>query len=384
MSLDKLVGEINKKQGKGVAIVGNEYRLKTPVICSTGSLALDMGLGCQGLPEGRILEYYGPPSGGKSTLSIISMIEAQKKGSNVAYLDLENTFDRQWFENLGGDSEKLIYITPESGSQTFTIAETLIKSKEIDFIVIDSVSAMATSSEIEADYDDAMMAQLARLMSMGLKKLNNVMLTTKCKTSVLFINQVRSGIGPFAPPEVRGGGKSLDFYASIIVSVRRKEVIGDKNNPDGFITKLEVKKNKCGRPFQIVETNLYIGKDGKFGIDKNEEVIDVAMSQGIIQRCKKDKDEDGNEIYVQSDTGKSYKFNDIVVAGKQKFIDYIMQEEKIFEQIKKEIENIFLVQDTPEPGSFNDKVNEEIAEQENKEKNKREKRIKKEDENDNN
>jgi len=357
MSLESLKKQINKSIGKDTAILGNEFRLKTPVICSTGSMALDLVLGCGGLPEGRILEYYGPPSGGKTTLSIISMIEAQKNGGNVAFVDVENTFDRLWFEQLGRDSEKLILIKPESGAETFNVIEKLISSNEIDFIVVDSVSAMATTAEIEADYDDAVMAQLARLMSFGLKKINNVMLNSKNKCCVLFINQIRSGIGPFSSPEVRGGGKSLDFYASIILSVRRKDVIGDKEDPDGFITKIDVKKNKCGRPFRSVNTNLYLGKNNKFGIDKDEEIIDIAMSQNIVQRCKKDGDG-----YIPDEKGKSYKFNDYVALGKKNFIEAMLNDTDLFNLIKEEVNKSFIDNIIPEEGSFDAKVNEEMNE----------------------
>ncbi len=382
MSLKDLTKKINKKQGKDTAVIASTYRLKIPIICSTGSRAVDLVLGCGGLPENRIIEYYGPPSGGKTTLAIISMVEAQKKGSNVAFLDVENSFDRQWFESLGGDSDKLILIKPKSGSETFEIIQTLIQSKEIDFIVTDSVSAMATSAEIEAEYDDATMAQLARLMSSGLKKLNNIMLKFNGKCTVLFINQVRSGIGPFAPAEVRGGGKALDFYASIIFAIRRQEVLGDKEDPEGFITKIDVKKNKCGRPFRVVTTNLYIGKDGKFGIDTDEEIVDIAMSQNIIQRCKQSKDEDdkpikdndGNIVYIEDDKGKSYKFGDTVIAGKKKFVQAMLDDDVLFNTIKKAVDDAFIDLDTPEEGSYNDKMIKEIGEQEVKEKTKRKSR----------
>lgn len=376
MSLEKLRNSINKSHGKETAVVGNEYRLKIPIICSTGSLALDYVLGCNGLPEGRIIEYYGPPSGGKTTLSIISIVEAQKKGGNVAFLDIEGTFDRLWFENLGGNSEKLLYVSPGSGAQAFEVTEELIKSKEIDFIVIDSVSAMATSAEIDAGYDDVTMAQLARLMSSGLKKINNVIVTTKSKCSVLYINQTRKGIGPFSSPEVRGGGLALDFYASIILAIRRKDVIGDKEDPDGFITKIDVKKNKCGRPFRVVNTNLYLGKNGKFGINKDEEIVDVALSQNVIQRCKKDKDEDGNDIYAVNDKGKSYKFEDTVVMGKKRFVENMLEDRELFEKIKNKVKDAFIEKDIPEEGSYNDKINQEIVEQDKKEEIKREKRDK--------
>jgi len=349
--------EIEKKYGKGKLITGTEYRLNTPIIASTGSFALDIALGCGGIPEGRMLEYYGQPSGGKSTLSLISMVEVQKKGFKTAIVDLEKTFDRQWFENMGGNSELLLYTRPSSGAEALDIIEMLVKSNEVSLIVVDSVSAMLTSAEKEADYAEATMAQLARLLSSGLKKLNDAVGNSKC--SVIWINQTRSGIGMYSPPVVTTGGNALKFYTSIRLMVSRGDVIGEADDPDGFLTKVKVEKNKCGPPKRIVVTNLYIGKNGKYGIDKDEEVIDVALFKGLIKRVKKEGDG-----YIESETGKSYQYRDYVVMGKQNFINSLLENKEIFEAIKNEITQIFVEQDIPEEGSYNDEVNQEIIEQE--------------------
>lgn len=373
--------EINKKYGKGKAIIGTEYRLHTPIIASTGSLALDIAIACGGLPEGRLFEYFGKESGGKTTLSIISMIEVQKKGYNVAFIDAEKTFDRSWFEKLGGDSSKLIYIKPDKGDEVFDICEMLVNSnieavkkfnekkitqeelnKEVFLIVIDSVSAMMTNAEKEAAYSDSTMAQLARLMSSGLKKLNNAVGNSRC--SIIFINQIRSGIGTYTSPIQTTGGNALKFYTSIRLYINKGEVIGEEDNPAGFLTKIDVKKNKCGPPLRKVITNLYIGTDGRYGINKEEEVIDIALFKNIIKRVKKDKDENGNEIWIESDSGKSYKYKEFVAIGKQNFINTLLQNKEKFEELKQEIFKIFVEQDVPEEGSYNEAVNEEILEQE--------------------
>jgi len=354
--MSDLLKQINKKYGEGKAMIGTEYRLHTPIIASSGSFALDIALGCGGLPQGRILEYYGQPSGGKTTLSIISGIECQKKGYKIAFVDLEGTFDRFWFENLGGNSEKLIYTKPDSGGEALDIIDMLIKSDEVSLIIVDSVSAMMTNAEKEAGFDEAQMAQLARLLSSGLKKINNAIGNSKC--SLIMINQTRAGIGTYGSPMVTTGGNALKFYASIRLNVNRGDVIGDKENPEGFMTKIEVKKNKCGPPFRKIITNLYIGTNGKFGINKDEEVVDVALFKNIIKRVKRE----GTE-YVESETGKSYKYNDLVVMGKDNFINSLLENRSIFDQLKAEIQKIFVQEDVPEEGSFNEEVNQEIMEQ---------------------
>ena len=351
MSLNDLMKDIQKKHGKDSIIKGNEFRLKTPIISSTGSYALDIALGCGGLPEGRILEYFGQPSGGKSTLAQISAIEVQKVGGIAAYIDMEGTFDRQWFNNLGGDSGKLLISSPDTGAQALDIVETMVKSNEVNFVVVDSVSAMLTQAELESDYEDQHMAQLARLMSGGLKKLNIYVKKSKC--TVLYINQTRQGIGMFVSPVQTSGGNALKFYASIRLSVNRGESIGEKENPNGFITKIKVEKNKCGPPHRKVLTNLYIGAGGKYGIDTKQEVIDLAIEKGIVNK--------GGAWYKYEINGEEIKWQ-----GKEKTIEYLTSNDEIYNEIKSKIEQRYIDDDVPEPGSYNELVNQEIAEQEEK------------------
>ena len=221
---------------------------------------------------------------------------------------------------------------------------------EVDFIVIDSVSAMLTQAELESDYEDQHMAQLARLMSNGLKKLN--VYVKKSKSTLLFINQTRQTIGPFSTI-VTSGGNALKFYASIRLSVNRGESIGEKENPIGFITKIKVEKNKCGPPHRKVLTNLYIGAGGKYGIDTKQEVIDLAIEKGIVNK--------DYAWYKYEINGEEVKWQ-----GKEKTIEYLTSNDEIYNEIKSKIEQRYIDDDVPEPGSYNELVNQEIAEQEEK------------------
>jgi recombination protein RecA len=323
--LQKLLDTINKKHGQGSVILGNEV-LDVPIICSTGSLKLDIGLGLGGLPENRIIEYFGGPSGGKSLLAQLTAKEVQKNGGLVAFLDYEHTFDRDWFTKLGGDPNKLLYSQPNTGDEGFDIAEEYIKSGLVSFIIFDSVSAMATTAELEGDYGDAHIGQLARLMSQGLKKINAVMKDRK--TTILFINQIRDRIGTFSPhgvPSTTSGGHALEFYASIRCSVNRGQMIGSADSEegiDGFITNIKVVKNKCGAPFQKIETNIYVGgKDKKYGIDIYDDLANVAVEFEIIRKA-----------------GSWYSYGDERMGqGKESVIKYFKENDKIYQEIKQKV-----------------------------------------------
>lgn len=278
-----LILEAEKKYGKGSLKLGDEIP-KVPIICSTGSLKLDMALGCGGIPQGRIIEYAGPPSGGKTTLSILTMIECQKAHpeKSVAFIDLENTFDRTWASNLGLNCNKILFSQPDSGEEAFSLMEMLIQSGEISFIVLDSISGLLTKAQIDADFDQAQMAQLARLMSQSLPKINNVLKNQFA--TVLFINQYRKNIGGYGNPDVTTGGEAMKFWASVRADVRRGDIIGDKEDPTGFITKIKLIKNKVGPPFRKIDTELYIGPE-KYGIDKKAEIVDLAVANEIIHKA---------------------------------------------------------------------------------------------------
>jgi recombination protein RecA len=283
--LNKLFSEADKKFGKG-ALTFADVVPEVQVIASTGSFLLDIALECGGNPEGRILEYYGGPSGGKTSLSLLSAVEVQKMGKTAAFLDIEGTFNKNWAKKLGLDLSKLLYWQPnagDSGDTAFEVMDLMI-NMGVSFIVLDSVSALVTAAEIKGEYGDAHMGQLARLMSGGLKKINNSIAKKPC--TIVFINQIRKEIAIFGAYDTTSGGKALEFYSSIRLNVKRKEVIGTENDPDGFKTEIRIVKNKVGKPFKKITTNLYLGKktikNGYCGIDKIEEILDTAINLKIL------------------------------------------------------------------------------------------------------
>jgi len=338
--IENLFLEADKKYGKGSLKLGNQTPENIPIICSTGSFKLDLAIGCGGIPKGRIIEMFGPPSGGKTTLAIHCIKEAQKSQPEkyVAFIDVENSFDRSWATALGVNVDKLIFSQPDSGDEAFDLAEMMIKSGNVSLIVIDSVSAMATKAELEGDYGDAHIGQLARLMSMGLKKLNAVL--TNSETSVIFINQIRMQIGGYGNPETTSGGQALLFYSSIRFEVRRGDVIGDKEEPVGFITKIKLVKNKVGPPFRKIETELFIGPE-KYGISVEGEIADLAVINGIVKKA-----------------GTWYSYNEERIGqGRENFILWLKNNPSIYEEIVNQIKKTVLVNDAPVSGSFQDEVN---------------------------
>jgi recombination protein RecA len=346
-AIKDLLLNAEKKYGKGSLKFGDEI-IQTPIICSTGSLKLDMALGCGGIPQGRIIEYAGPASGGKTSLSIITMSECQKKypDKTVAFIDLENTFDRKWATNLGLDCNKIIFAQPNSGEEAFQLMEMMIESNEISFIVLDSVSGLLTKAQIDADYDQAMMAQLARLMSQSLPKINNK-LKDKFAT-ILFINQFRKNIGGYGNPDVTMGGEAMKFWASIRAEVRRGEVIGEKTDPYGFLTKIKLLKNKVGPPFRTVEVEFHIGPD-KYGIDNFVEIVDLAVT---------------NEIVHKAGAWFKYTFNNTEerFQGKDNLVEFLRVNPLIYNEIFSQVQKTVLKNDMPVVGSFNDEQNQQEEE----------------------
>ena len=337
--LKDLLNQVNKKHGEGSLISGGDVVKNVPIMASTGSIKLDFALGCGGNPRGRMIEYFGPPSGGKTCLSLISAIEIQKVGGVVAFIDVENSFDRSWFELLGGNSETLIFNQPSSGDEALDIVDLMVKSNEIDFIILDSTTALATRAELEGEMGDAHIGQLARLMSTGLKKINSALGSSKA--TVAFISQTRTKIGSYGnPEESASGGAALKFYASIRYEVRRGDVIGEKDHPIGFITKLNIKKNKVGPPFRKVETSLYIGPD-RYGIDKVSEICDLAIENNIVTKAG---------AWIKFD----FNGNEERFQGRESFTEFVKNTPEFYQEIYNKISKTVLKNDMPVIGSFND------------------------------
>jgi recombination protein RecA len=275
LTLDKL----DKAYGKGTVMKLGDAPIVDIDVIQTGSITLDLALGINGFPKGRVVEIYGPESSGKTTLAIHAIAECQKNGGIAAFIDAEHAFDQFYAQKLGVDVGNLLISQPDNGEQALEIADNLIRSGAVDLVVIDSVAALTPKAEIEGEMGDSQMGLQARLMSKALRKLTGSI--NKAGTCCIFINQLREKIGVmFGNPETTTGGNALKFYASVRIDIRRASQIKDGDEIIGNRVKVKVVKNKLAPPFRKAEFDIMYGA----GISKVGEIVDLGVELNILKK----------------------------------------------------------------------------------------------------
>lgn len=315
-ALNAALAQIEKQFGAGsVMRMGEKTNLNVESI-PTGSIGLDMALGIGGLPKGRIIEIFGPESGGKTTVTLHAIAEAQKRGGIAAFVDVEHALDPVYAKALGVDIDQLIVSQPDTGEQALDIMEALVRSGAIDIIVLDSVAAMVTKAEIDGDMGDSFVGVQARLMSSAMKKLTAVI--AKSNTVAIFINQIREKIGiMFGNPETTPGGRALKFYSSVRIEVRKGEAIKEDGETIGARTKCKVIKNKVAPPFKSCEFDMIFGK----GISRMGEVVDYAVELGFIKK-----------------SGAWFSYNDMRIGqGRENTKKFLLENEDIRLEIEEKV-----------------------------------------------
>ncbi|AEM78753.1 RecA protein [Thermoanaerobacter thermohydrosulfuricus] len=319
-ALEMAISQIERQFGKGsIMRLGDTAKLNVEVI-PTGSLELDIALGVGGVPRGRIIEIFGPESSGKTTLALHMIAEAQKMGGTGAFIDAEHALDPVYAKNLGVNIEDLLVAQPDTGEQALEIAEALVRSGAVDIIVIDSVAALVPKAEIDGEMGDSHVGLQARLMSQALRKLAGV--TSKSKTIVVFINQLREKVGVmFGNPETTPGGRALKFYATIRLDVRKVDAIKQGNEIIGNRTRVKVVKNKIAPPFKQAEFDIMYGE----GISREGSILDIGTSIDIIEK-----------------SGAWYSYGDIRLGqGRENAKQFLKENKEIADEIERKIRENF-------------------------------------------
>lgn len=314
--LKNAVQQIEKQFGDGsIMTLGSDTNSQIRGI-STGSLSLDMALGGQGLPCGRIIEVYGPESSGKTTLALHVIAESQKKGGIAAFIDAEHAFDPTWAKKLGVELDTLLVSQPNSGEEAMQIVEMLVKSNSVDVIVVDSVAALVPKKELEGEIGDSHVGLQARLMSQSMRKLTGAI--SRSKTTTIFINQIREKIGVmFGSPETTPGGRALKFYSSVRIDVRKIGQLKDGEMVVGQRVKTKIVKNKVAPPFRIAEFDMMHSN----GISLEGDILDLGVVHKIVNR-----------------SGAWFKYGTTHIGqGKEKARNYLIENPDVREEIRNKV-----------------------------------------------
>ena len=320
-SLKDTIAEIDNHFGEGTVMrMGDKETLNIPSI-STGSLGLDIALGIGGIPQGRVIEIYGPESSGKTTLTLQVIAECQKKGGTCAFIDAEHALDPQYAEKLGVNVDELLLSQPDTGEQALEVADMLVKSKNVDLVIIDSVAALVPKAEIEGEMGDHHVGLQARLMSQALRKITGNI--QRSGATVVFINQIRMKIGVmFGSPETTTGGNALKFYSSVRLDIRRIGAVKDGDEVVGNETRVKVVKNKVSPPFKQCEFQIMYGE----GINQEGEILDYGQKIGLIEK-----------------SGAWYSLDEEKIGqGKVNASNFLKENQKIKEKLLKEIRKSLL------------------------------------------
>ncbi len=315
-TLKMTVAQIEKQFGEGAIMPLGADHVTTITGISTGSLSLDLALGGQGIPHGRIVEIFGPESSGKTTLALHAIAQAQRKGGIAAFIDAEHALDPGWAKKLGVELETLLVSQPGSGEEAMHIAEMLIKSNAVDVIVIDSVAALVPKKELDGEIGDSFVGLQARLMSQSMRKLTGVI--AKSRTAVIFINQIREKIGVmFGSPETTPGGRALKFYSSCRIDVRRIGQIKEGEEVVGQRVRVKVVKNKVAPPFRTAEFDMMAAD----GISYEGDVLDLAAEAKLVMR-----------------TGAWFRYGEMQLGqGREKTRDYLKEHPELVEELREKL-----------------------------------------------
>jgi recombination protein RecA len=277
--LQEAVEEIKQRFGEGSIMKLKDVRVVNVDVVPTGAISLDLALGVNGIPRGRIIEVFGPESSGKSTLALHVCAQAQKQGGVAAFIDAEHALDPDYARRIGVNVDDLLISQPDSGEQALQIVETLVRSGEVDVIVVDSVAALTPKSEIEGEMGEFQIGLQARLMSQALRKLSGIV--SKTKTIIIFLNQTRMKVGVmFGNPETTPGGLALKFYASVRIDLRRTAQIKHGEEIIGNRVKAKIVKNKVAAPFKIAEFDIYYNE----GISYLNDLLNTGLNRGILKK----------------------------------------------------------------------------------------------------